>query len=164
MENVPAINKEPAPAAATGEKADNPDGPPVSELAAREVKCWLHNTLNVALYRDGETIAHGKWTTDMYPPEIVEAGEWAKWQTQSDGMMTGTEGTTNYKIFISDDANEVVSNAEEDTVVQMWWANPFSGGNQYNAGIVGPRRNDYKIKVDGGGGNHSTVTYTLSKK
>jgi hypothetical protein len=67
------------------------------------------------------------------------------WQSESNGIATGTEGRAVYRIGNSAD------------LVSFHWDNPFAGTNFYEQAISGP----YGIYFSGGKGNNTETVYSI---
>lgn len=91
------------------------------------------------------SLSNGVWTNNMYPPKTIAANGDASWQSESDGFLTGTEGTVTYYLANFGD-------------VKVSWNDPYSGSNTY--GQSAPK--DYSISHSGGSGNNTQVTFTLT--
>lgn len=93
----------------------------------------------------------------MYPPETIGAGSLSRpttatWASESDGMMTGTEGQATYII-----------EAGENTTVTCKWDNPYVGGNSY--GCTTSDSSKYTAGHDeSSGGNNATVVMHVKTK
>jgi hypothetical protein len=80
----------------------------------------------------------------LYPPEKIDPHGRATWGSESDGFMTGTEGTTTY-----------ASSAGDITIT---WDIPFAGSNSYSSSA--PK--GYTLSHSGGSEDNAHVTFTLS--
>lgn len=115
-------------------------------MAARSTQVTLNNTTPLNLFRTYANLDHGIWPNSVLPPENIEPQEASSWQAESDGFMTGVQGTVTYKL---DGVGDVV----------ITWDNPFEGSNSYtNSAPKG-----YEISHEGGSGDNAQVTFTLRK-
>jgi hypothetical protein len=65
-------------------------------MAARSVFVNLVNRSDAVLIRTSGSLSHGIWTHQ--PPLRIEAGAKQTWQSESNGVATGTEGEVSYDI------------------------------------------------------------------
>jgi hypothetical protein len=70
--------------------------------------------------RGVEHLCHGVWTGEpaLTPPPEIAAGATGWFQSESDGLMTGTEGWVKY---------DVVSGAGPEGMAYFYWDNPWFG-------------------------------------
>eukprot|EP01084_Bolivina_argentea_P045674 84075_1 len=115
----------------------------VSGNASRSVVVVFHNISTFRLNRTNEELDHGAWA--VLPPEFIEANHHVTFGSESDGFMTGTQGTVTY--FIIDGPGSVL----------LRWDNPYSGGNSYSQSA--PK--GFDCIHSGGGGNNANVTFIL---
>ena len=75
-----------------------------------------------------DQLDHGVWTNNNMPPSRIEAGETVSWESESDGIATGTEGEVQYQI--------------EGTSITMnlHWDDPFVGANSFDITSLDRRR------------------------
>ncbi|WP_157882222.1 OmpL47-type beta-barrel domain-containing protein [Streptomyces rubellomurinus] len=121
--------------------------PPPAEAAvraARSTTIVLNNTSDRALVLTNHYLDHGIWTHE--PPARIEAGATASWESESNGFMTGTEGSAFFAI-----------DGERGPDLRIHWDNPFYLSNSYSETVP----SGYKINRDGGDGNNATATYTF---
>ncbi|MYQ48944.1 Crystal protein ET79 [Streptomyces sp. SID4985] len=135
-----------APAAQAAPATDAPASASMSASSARSVAVAFGNNTDQQLIRTYSTLSHGCWDNDSLPPDYVAKHTSPRWGSHSCGMLTGTEGYTNFKI------------AGTDQVVYLHWDNPYSGHNSY--GCDAPA--GYNCAISEGGGNNATVYMTLS--
>jgi len=115
-------------------------------MASRSTNVTLINNTDLTLILTQATLSHGVWSDGLYPPEKIAPHSKGNWQSESDGFMTGTEGTVTY----------TVENGTGNVVIH--WDNPYAGGNGYSSSAP----NGYEISQSGGSGNNAVVTFTLS--
>ncbi|MEU1077315.1 Crystal protein ET79 [Streptomyces sp. NPDC005878] len=118
----------------------------VSASSARSVGVAFSNSTNQQLIRTYSSLSHGCWDDDNLPPDYVAKHTSPSWGSHSCGMLTGTEGYTNYRI---------AGTADE---VRMHWNNPYSGRNGYWCDAP----SGYQCSISGGSGNNATVRITLT--
>jgi hypothetical protein len=121
-------------------------------MAARSVHVIFDNLTGHNLLKQGDEIDHGRFVTR--PPQII--GNRGEWESESDGVLTGTEGSARYDIV---DLHDNVLGSFD-----VHWDNPFSGSNSYGhsvspSGADGGR--GFSIGHIGGGGEQATVTFVL---
>ena len=127
-------------------------------MAARWTEVTLVNRTHHNLRKTEDHLEHGVW--DDTPPQLV--GHRAVWASESDGVLTGTEGWATFQI-------EMVEPDERQTevlgTVRLHWDNPFAGGNSYDASVnpqatsTGP---GFSVGFFGGHGEDARVTFVLS--
>ncbi|HEX2187565.1 MAG TPA: aegerolysin family protein [Longimicrobiaceae bacterium] len=114
-------------------------------MASRSTLVILQNQTQNDLQLTHAELSGGVWTSDMYPPTDTGPRSGAKWQSESNGFMTGTEGSVTF--YLQGAGN-----------VTIGWDNPFSGSNSYQASC--PK--GFTLTSAGGDGNNATITYTLA--
>lgn len=120
--------------------------PPVGDVSsARSVEVKVANQTGEALTCGDVTLDGGEWAS--YPPDTIQPDQVARWRTQSNGFMTGTEGRATFAIGSS------------QATVKLWWNNPYVGSNGYSCTVSA----GYKCSRDGGSGNDSSVTFTVRR-
>lgn len=111
--------------------------------SVRSCVVYLHNNSNTNLERSENRLGHGAWTRT--PPDIINAGQWVAWASESNGFMTGTEGSVRYR-------------GGDGGYVSIVWDNPFIGSNKFDSSH-GDGRN---IRMSGGGGDISVIRFYFS--
>jgi len=86
-------------------------------MASRSVRCELRNFTGEVVVRRSHFLAHGIWAPGDHDPALGEASP--QWESESDGFMTGTEGRA---VYVGPSGS-----------VELFWNNPFVGGNTYGA-------------------------------
>jgi Kelch motif len=116
-------------------------------MAARSTQVILVNDTGFTLSLTGSDLSHGEWSSGAEPPGTIGANSTVSWQSESDGIATGTEGTADF---------DVVSTGAS---LHFHWDNPFVGSNSYDEkGPIG-----LTLERSGGGGDNATVTWVLSQ-
>jgi len=121
-------------------------------MAARSVHVTFDNRTGRNLLKQNDVLEHGEWTSR--PPLVI--GNRGEWESESDGFLTGTEGSTKYNIVDLD--NNVLGSFE------VHWDNPFVGSNSYSHSVTpasDSTGSGFSIGHIGGGGDNATVTYVL---
>src|SRR5690348_17468067 len=114
-------------------------------MAARSTRVTVRNQTGVTLHHIDDSLEHGIWTDPLSPPAEIGPGATMWWQSESDGVATGTEGHARYAVVGSND------------IVTFHWDNPFVGANFYEQSVTGP----FGIYFSGGTGNNTEATYSL---
>jgi Bacterial tandem repeat domain 1 len=123
-------------------------------MAARSVHVIFDNRTKHNLLKQNDVLAHGEWKTR--PPGVI--GDRGEWESESDGVLTGTEGSTRYNIVDLDD--NVLGSFD------VHWDDPFSGSNSYSQSVTPAGDTSgagFSIGHIGGGGENATVTFVLLK-
>ncbi|RGD58263.1 Crystal protein ET79 [Kitasatospora xanthocidica] len=115
--------------------------------ASRSTSINLTNNSGKLLTRSGASLQWGIWSDNMMPPSMVQPGVTAKWASESEGVMTGTEGEVSFNV------------AGEQNQVKVHWNNPYWGSNGYSCDAPA----GYKCTWQGGSGDNAAVSFTLSK-
>jgi hypothetical protein len=134
--------------------------------AARSVTVVFANQTTQNLVRASFGLQHGIWSGDqgqLMPPQEIQAGSSASWESESSGLLTGTQGSAIYAF-----------EASTSQLVSLTWDNPFSGQSVYTAAFPP----SFSVTIDNGdgtiatpsgnativtgGGNTATITYTLT--
>ncbi len=126
-------------------------------VEALEIRCVLAhisvtstfvNNSGSALIGIGGQLDHGEWTNNNKPPARIEAGETVSWESESDGIATGTEGEVQYQI--------------EGTSITMnlHWDDPFVGSNSFD--ITGLDNVGYHTTADGQQGDNVSASYSIN--
>ncbi|MFF4498072.1 Crystal protein ET79 [Streptomyces sp. NPDC001546] len=113
--------------------------------AARSTAVRVVNNSGTLLARTGAGLSHGIWTGNSLPPSLIGPGASATWESESEGVMTGTEGYANYTMA-------------GGGTVSIRWDNPFSGSNKYQCQVPAPHR----CTTSGGGGDNAYVTFAVN--
>ena len=123
-------------------------------MAARSTHVILENRAGpFNLRRTDMGLDHGEWTDP--PPQLI--GNKAEWQSESSGVMTGTEGRVTYQIEDID--------GKRLGELSLHWDNPFVGSNSYDESVVPAAThtdlNGFSVLHLGGDGNDATVRFQL---
>ncbi|MFD8979027.1 Crystal protein ET79 [Streptomyces sp. NPDC059564] len=111
----------------------------------RSVRVKVVNGSGTLLARTGAELKWGIWSGDSLPPSLINPNARADWQTESEGFMTGTEGSAEYVL------------AGGGKVV-FRWNNPFSGSNSYACEVPAT----HSCATAGGGGKNAEVVFTVN--
>ncbi|MFD5517835.1 aegerolysin family protein [Streptomyces sp. NPDC127066] len=120
---------------------------PRSASAARSTHVTLQNRTPNEMLRTSSSLVHGTWSENLLPPDHVYPMSNAIWQSESNGFMTGTEGTAVYNML-------------NVGTVSVSWNNPYAGSNGYSCSPP----SGYACRQDGGGGDNAAVTFTVLKR
>ncbi|MFD0402295.1 aegerolysin family protein [Kitasatospora sp. NPDC127121] len=127
--------------------ADTADAVVPGVTAARSTSINLTNNSGKLLVRSGSSLRWGIWSDNMLPPSMVQPGVTAKWASESDGFMTGTEGEVTFDV------------SGESNKVRVYWNNPYTGSNGYSCSAP----SGYKCTWQGGSGDNAAISFNLSK-
>ncbi|MEU9255692.1 hypothetical protein AB0D66_28075 [Streptomyces sp. NPDC048270] len=125
------------PAGAAAERQQTVPG----TQAARSTKVTLTNRTPLAWTRWEASLVHGMWYPE--PPATIAADSSGTWQSESNGVLTGTEGLA---VF-----------GTQHGPVEIYWNNPYFGSNKY--GCRAP--SGYSCRQTGGPGNNASVTFEV---
>ncbi|MET8544740.1 aegerolysin family protein [Kitasatospora sp. NPDC004799] len=140
-----------AQAAPTTTDQAAPAGAQAALSAARSTTIRLHNGTGCTLYRTDYSLSHGIWTQGQEPPQwLGNTGE-AVFQSESNGFMTGTEGTVTFTAQGCEDG------WRNNATVRLHWNNPYAGSNSYDDD--GTTRNIFRTTREGGGGDNAYVLW-----
>lgn len=89
-------------------------------MPARSFRVTVHNeSADLTLVHAGDHLCGGAWTDGWNPPpDKIGPGESAGWQSESDGIFTGTEGWAIYDVDRADG---------RQGQFEVWWDNPYYG-------------------------------------
>ncbi|HET9625858.1 MAG TPA: hypothetical protein VFP84_31070 [Kofleriaceae bacterium] len=102
-------------------------------MPARSITIVIHNNLDhplahagapFKLTQTGARLKHGQWTDNRVPPYVIGAGDTVSFEAESDGFMTGVEGSITYQEITY---GEVTLNFDV----------PFAGGNKCSVDTKG---------------------------
>lgn len=120
-------------------------------MPARSVIIFVLNTTDRALNLvvQSQHLDHGEWSSGGMPPTTIPQGGFGHFGSESDGFLTGTQGSVSY----------TVSGESDDHQATFYWDNPYIGGNSYSAtappGYVG--------RPTGSDGDNSIVTFMFMR-
>jgi Aegerolysin len=114
-------------------------------MAARSVSIKLRNLTDLALKRKDLHLDHGEWSDSEkdVPPEQIPAGKTVTWQSESDGVATGTEGWVLYGTDAGD--------------VRVYWDDPYIGHNSFKVDVP-PGYTETHSDISG---NNAAIKVTL---
>lgn len=124
---------------------------PSPQDAARSVIVKVQNNSSATLFLGSATLSHGIWSDNMYPPQQIQPGASIQFASESQGFMTGTQGTALYTAI---NLQQTVQNGS----VALNWDDPFSGSNSYGHSEPWFLR----VSSSGGSGNNAVWTVTIS--
>jgi hypothetical protein len=131
------------PAAAA---ADSPSG----ARSAREVEVFMTNSTRCDLVLVTARLDHGEWV--RFPPRFVERGDTVDWRSDSNGVLTGTEGEADY---VTQGCRNPANNTKR---IHLHWNNPYVGSNSYDAAGTDAA---FRSRIVGGDGHHAGVQFTF---
>ena len=115
-------------------------------MAARSTKMTVRNLTRFPLVHLGDHLDGGIWTEPLRPPPRIPAGATMWWKSESDGVLTGTEGRATYAI------------GDTGSQVNWHWDNPYAGLNSYQQDI-GP---GFGISFSEGLGDNAAPIFTIA--
>ncbi len=114
-------------------------------MAARSTDVVFHNQTDFALVKVEDGLDHGIWTDPWQPPGVIGPHADGEWRSESDGVLTGTEGHVRYRVGSSGRARSRVTAVsrrpgqldlfvvgDDGVVYTAWWTE----GQEWS-GIVG---------------------------
>src|SRR4051794_5148970 len=116
-------------------------------MAARSTQIVFTNQTERPLGKLAQTLPYGVWRNAAEPPFTITTGETVWWESESDGALTGTEGTVRYGIGTFGAELTVHSD------------NPFVGRNTYDERASRGRT----VVRTGGIGENTLVEYNLER-
>jgi hypothetical protein len=100
-------------------------------MPARVFRYTLENTFEGhTLTLESHSLCGGCWTDGWRPPATLASGAKGGWQSESCGIMTGTQGWVKYRIN-SD------SSGASPGLVYIYWTNPYLGVTRWRWDIFG---------------------------
>jgi hypothetical protein len=112
-------------------------------MAARSISIVLHNTTDQDLTLTSSDLPHGIWTSK--PPDNIGPQADGSWESESDGIGTGTQGSLVFSIGGSGDS------------VLIGWDNPIAGTNKFSINLS----SGYALYQSGWDGDNASIEYTL---
>jgi hypothetical protein len=101
-------------------------------MPARSVKLTLSNNTSFALTLVGASgPCHGSWTDPLQPPSVIQPRSHGTWESESSGILTGTEGWVKY-VIENDDHDSNSGQPCMHELVYIHWDNPFVWDNSTN--------------------------------
>lgn len=114
--------------------------------AKRSTVVYFTNRSRCNLIQSKTNLDHGIWDQKT-PPATIEKLSAVVWASESNGFMTGTEGTAIYECI------------GHNCTVKVHWNNPFVGGNSYKETLSDTRY--HKIYRSGESGNNAVIRYVF---
>ena len=132
-------------------------------MPARDFRVYFANSTPYVLQRTSDNSVQGAWTPpdSWQPPTQIQPHQTIGWQSESNGVLTGTEGTAIYEIQDSDGFFGTDSHiGHQDQVVihwdNPWWGPPHSDGH-FQVISNAPTNSDSSSTFGGGyAAGHST--------
>ena len=92
-------------------------------MAARSFHIRLVNATGGPLTRNSFGLSHGVWSSNnsAVPPAQILPGHAGNWQSESNGVATGTEGTADY--------------SASNGVINIHWDDPYFGSNSLDVAV-----------------------------
>jgi hypothetical protein len=95
--------------------------------AARTTVVSLKNITDCTLERTWATLSHGVWW--KYPPAVIPANTTVSFGSESNGFMTGTEGSATFMVTFCPELGP--GPGSDLGSVTFEWNNPYVGSNSY---------------------------------
>jgi hypothetical protein len=116
-------------------------------MASRSVQISLANqtTTTLTLVPSGTSLSGGIWSPNDSPPPTVAPGATVQFGSESNGLLTGTQGIATYSLAAG--GNLVLN-----------WDNPFVGS--FNASSVAP--SGFSCDTNPSNANNASVKFTLA--
>ncbi|MFE7528236.1 aegerolysin family protein [Kitasatospora sp. NPDC057542] len=121
--------------------------------AARSTQVSVVNWTGCELRLQNAWLDHGIWSDGLAPVAVMSDGTTGRWQSESNGFMTGTEGHVIY------DAENCGNPGLNGKRVQLHWNNPYVGSNSYDSAGSDPM---FRFAQSGGSGNNAAVYWTIT--
>jgi hypothetical protein len=93
-------------------------------MAVRQFNVTIVNDTGYPLQQTAVSLDHGEWSSNLTAPTTIAVGATAVFQSESDGIMTGTQGHAVYRVL---DNNDIT------TWLYVTWDNPYVGTSTFNA-------------------------------
>ncbi|MFJ3220147.1 aegerolysin family protein [Kitasatospora sp. NPDC086801] len=120
--------------------------------AARSTQISVINWTGCELRLQQAWLDHGIWSDGLAPVGVMSDGASGRWQSESNGFLTGTEGHVIY------DAENCKSAAYNGKRVQLHWNNPYGGSNSYDSAGSDPL---FRFASSGGSGNNAALYWQI---
>lgn len=116
-------------------------------MAARSVQIYFCNLTNTQLVIKKSHLSHGVWSTE--PPKTINAFTTnISFSSESDGFMTGTQGSVKFELVASD-----------GELLTLKWDNPYGGTDAWSA--IAPE--GYQCLCLSNNGDNAVVYYVFWK-
>lgn len=115
-------------------------------MAHRSATITIINFTELELKRTKEYLSHGIWTTNELPPETISSLSDISFESESNGFLTGTQGSATY------------SCPEGDFVFN--WDVPWDGSNEFSRTFP----DSYKVKQTASGNLNAGIIWVISNK
>jgi hypothetical protein len=99
-------------------------------MPIRSYRVFLSNNTDFDLIKTDSHLCGGEWTSDEWtPPASIPARTQKGWQSESDGIATGTEGWVKYRLALPDLVipGGTPPPPKLGDEVYVYWDNPFLG-------------------------------------
>jgi hypothetical protein len=139
------------PALSTSSASASAARPQSASSAARSVQAFVTNRTGCMMTLFSESLPHGIWTT--VPEFQIPNGTASSWESESDGLWTGTEGTATYRL------SNCADPAQNLKFAVFHWDDPYATSNEYDNVGTTP---GVHIARTGGSGNNATVSWFVT--
>jgi hypothetical protein len=130
-------------------------------MSARSVTVNFFNQLgNTKLLLVGSGLSHGEWAAGAQPPSVITPNMQVTWESDSDGVATGTQGWVRYYPVraVPPSQAEPPPMAPDSETIYFTWDNPFVGSNSYSTSAPSP----YILTYQGGSGDNAVPNVFLA--
>lgn len=114
-------------------------------MPSRSTNITVINNTECDLVLIHDELYKGKWSINLSPPSLINAGNIGIWQSENDAALLGTEGMVQY--LIKDTQNKLT----------IEWYNPLLGRNRHEISVP----ENFQFKRLGGIGNNAMVAFTI---
>src|SRR5580658_905319 len=148
-------------------------------MAVRSVGVVLINQTGYPLQLTNSGLSHGEWSSSLQPPAEIANGDSAyneppfpvTFQSEDDGIMTGTQGSAIYQVLDNNPTQPDPNNPGPNSPwipVTSWiylsWDNPYVGSTSFNSKMEVQQvdLNDSPVNPPAGGGSAFTFKLPIS--
>ncbi|GAA2008604.1 hypothetical protein [Catenulispora subtropica] len=125
--------------------------PQPASSAARSVQAFVTNDSGCTMTLFSDSLSGGIWT--IMPEFTVPNGAATSWESESNGLWTGTEGVATYRL------GNCVDPAQNLKFAVFHWDDPYATSNEYdNVGTS----SGVHITRSGGSGNNAIVNWVVT--
>jgi hypothetical protein len=114
-------------------------------MAARSTRVKVINFTEQTFRTVDEELLHGIWT--IHVPRRIDPQDTVEWASESQGLLTGTEGSGKLK---PDDGSGIIT---------LHWNNPYIGSNSYSHSAP----EGYQVSFRGGAGDNAEVVFQIRR-
>ncbi|AUG75042.1 hypothetical protein CFP65_0056 [Kitasatospora sp. MMS16-BH015] len=127
--------------------------PASSGLAARTTQVWIDNWTQCEMDLDTDDVSDGRFTSFMEPDSVIVNSTWSDFQSESDALLHGTEGTVSYHL------TKCANPANNYKSFWLHWDNPYVGANSYSTKYTSA---GLHLTQTGGSGDNAVVYFKIT--